>query len=116
MKVWSPGAKRWVEVEEVAPGPVARKPRPPFRAQWVKVPASWLTALRQTKSGSTKQLALEILLTKFQQKRGAIVLSAAMTGMPKTTRKVAARELVKLGLIEIEEDGRQAMRVVLVHT
>jgi hypothetical protein len=94
----------------------AKKPKPPFRAQWVKIPASWLTTLQQTRSGSTVRLALAILRARFEQYRdGEIVLSAAMTGMPQTTRNRAARELAGLGLIELEGGGHQAMRVVRVH-
>jgi hypothetical protein len=85
-----------------------------FEAQWARLPMSWLIALRKTKHASTKQLAMEILFAEFRRKytNGEVVLSAATTGLPRATRAVAIRELVQLGLIEVEQHGREATRVV----
>lgn len=117
-KMWSASAGRFVEVEEEPANATAKGPRKTrFQAEWAKLPASWLVALRQAPSGSTKQLAMEILFAEFRRKHigGEIVLSAAMTGMHHTTRNRAARELALLGLIELEGEGRQAIRVVRIH-
>jgi hypothetical protein len=91
--------------------------RKPFQAQWVRFPLSWLVALEQTKSASAIKLALRILFAEFhrQHTRSGIVLSAAMSGMPNATRVDATRELVRLGLIEVEQFGRGAPRVVRVN-
>ena len=91
--------------------------RKPFQAQWVRLPVSWLVALRGTKSAAAKQLAMEILFAEFRRKYtdGELVLSAAMSGMPNATRAGATKELVRLGLIEVEQCGRQAPRVVRVN-
>jgi uncharacterized membrane protein len=35
--------------------------------------------------------------------------------MPRNTRMRAVRELVELGLIEVEQSGRQAVRVSRIH-
>ena len=112
---WSPGAQRWVEVEEVPTGP-ARVRRKPFQALWVRFPASWAATLRQTKSANAVHLAIAILFAEFrrQRKGGEIVLSEAMTGLSHATRPRAVRELVKLGLIEVEQNGRHARRVTKV--
>jgi len=85
-----------------------------FEAQWARLPLSWLIALRQTKSASTKQLAMEILFAEFRRKytNGEVVLSTTTTGLPRSTRAVAIRELVHLGLIEVEQHGEEATRVV----
>jgi hypothetical protein len=118
VKVWSPAAGREIEVEEVQSNATAKgPPKSQFRAQWVKLPATWITTLRQTKSASTKQMAMEILHAEFRRKHtgGQIVLSAATTGMHHTTRNRAAGELVRLGLIELEGEGKQAMRVARIH-
>ena len=115
MKMWSASAGRFVEVEEVPSNATATGPRKPrFQAEWAKLSASRLTALRQTQRGSTKQLAMEILFAEFRRRHigGEIVLSGAMTGIPRTTRNRAARELAKLGLIEVEADARQATRII----
>jgi hypothetical protein len=115
-RVWSPGAQRWVEVAEV-PTDAQRPRRKPFRTQWVRLTVEWLEVLLQTKSASTVQLAMEILVAEFRQRHigGEIVLSAALSKLPSTTRRRAARELVKLGLIEVAQSGRQATRVVRVN-
>jgi hypothetical protein len=85
-----------------------------FEAQWARLPLSWLIALRQTKSASAKQLAMEILFAEFRRKytNGEVVLSEASTGLPHPTRTMAIRELVRLGLIEVEQHGGKAVRVV----
>jgi DNA polymerase I len=44
---------------------------------------------------------------------GEIVLSASVTDMPQTTRVRAAKELAKLGLIKLHQQGGQARRVSL---
>jgi hypothetical protein len=84
-----------------------------FQAQWTRLPLSWLIALRKTKSASAKQLAMEILFAEFRRKytNGEVVLSEATTGLPHPTRITAIRELVRLGLIEVEQHGREATRV-----
>ena len=117
MKMWSPGAERFVEVEEALDRPAGKQRKPPFHAEWVKLPVAWCTALEQTQSGSTYRLALRILREEFRRKHtgGQIVLSAATTGMTHTTRNRAARELARLGLIELEGEGKQAMRVARIH-
>jgi hypothetical protein len=60
---------------------------------------------------------MEILFAEFRQRHteGEIVLSAAMSGMPNATRADATKELVRLGLIEVERCGRLAPRVVRVN-
>ena len=87
-----------------------------FRAQWVKLPWRWTKALRQSKRASTYQLALTILFEAFKREQsgfggGEIVLSATMTGMPRSTRKRAIRELIELKLIKVKQNGNGAFRV-----
>jgi hypothetical protein len=115
-KVWSPGAGKYVEVE-VLDRPAGKPCRPRFRAEWVKVPVAWCAALEQTQNSSAYRLALRILREEFRRKHtgGEIVLSAATTGMHHTTRNRAARELERLGLIELEGEGKQALRVARVY-
>lgn len=91
--------------------------RKPFQAQWARLPVSWLIALRRTKSAAAKQLAMEILFAEFRRQHtgGEVVLSATMTGLPHPARARATKKLVELGLIEVEQHGRQAPRVTRVH-
>jgi hypothetical protein len=79
----------------------------------VKLPWQWANALRQTNRASTYQLAHTILFEAFKREQvgGEIVLSSAMTGMSRSTKRRAAKELVKLRLIEIEQYGNGAIRV-----
>lgn len=94
------------------------KSRQRFKPQWVKFPARWVEALRRSKSASTYQLALTVLLEAFKREQlgGEIVLSMKTTGMPRSTRARAVKELVKLGLITVKRDGRQAVRVINLRT
>jgi hypothetical protein len=93
------------------------KPRlKPFEAQFVKVPRWWVEALRH-RCGSTHHLALVILAEAFKRKNigGEVVLSSETTGMPRMTRARAARELVRLGLIEVRQEGNQAVKVTHIY-
>jgi hypothetical protein len=92
---------------ETEPSPAAKKASP-FKIQFVQVPMGWITALARTKRTCAWQLAMAILAEEFKRKHrgGEIVLSARVTQLPATTRIRAARELVRLGLIELEVGGR----------
>jgi hypothetical protein len=85
-----------------------------FQAEWVRLPASWINRLEQSNSASTFKLAHRILKEAFKRKHvgGEIVLSRKVTGLPCTTTTRAARELVNLGLIQIQQSGNKATRVV----
>jgi hypothetical protein len=99
-------------------GPTPKLRRKPFKTEWIRFPASWRETLRQANSaGTTYELALTILSEAFKRKHvgGCIVLSAAMTGMPRNTRRKAAKELARLGLIKLDRTvGNQAYRVSLL--
>src|SRR5262245_55136969 len=84
-----------------------------FQVQWVKLPRRWFKALQQSKKISTYRLALVILFEEFKREQigGKIVLSMEVTGMPRSTRMKAVKELEKLGLIKVNRHGRQAIRV-----
>jgi hypothetical protein len=102
-----------IEVEVLDLGVPPKKRRKPFKAQWVKFPLHWAKALRRSNRAGTYQLASVILFEAFKQKHcgGEIVLSSAVTGMPRSTRRRATKELVKLGLISIHQKGSQSPRV-----
>jgi hypothetical protein len=86
-----------------------------FKAEWVKFPSAWREVLHRAKcAGTVYDLALTILFEAFKREcvDGEIVLSAELTRMPRSTRRKAARELVKLGLIKLRlTGGNQAYRV-----
>jgi hypothetical protein len=88
--------------------------RKEFKAKFVQVPTCWIEALKQAKNISTYRLALVILAESFQRERigGEIVLSLEMTGMSGTVRRRAAKELERLGLIQLKRNGKQALRVI----
>jgi hypothetical protein len=108
---------RRIEIETVNPDTPSRKRRRTFKAQWVKLPRHWISALGQSKSANTYRLALLILLAAFEDKsgNGEIILSAkVVTGMSRWSKTRAARELVELGLITIKENGVRALRAKIV--
>jgi DNA-binding IclR family transcriptional regulator len=57
-----------------------------------------------------------ILIEAFRNKRrnGEVALSTATTGMPRNTKARAARKLVDLGLIQLQEDGTGALRARVI--
>ena len=85
----------------------------PFKPEWVRLPAIWIDRLEQSNSVSTHKLAHRILIEAFKREQvgGQIVLSRKMTGLPCSTTVRAARELAKLGLIQIQQSGNKAIRV-----
>jgi hypothetical protein len=79
----------------------------------VRLPALWVDRLEQSNSASTHKLAHRILMEAFKREQvgGQIVLSRKVTGLPCSTTVRAARELAKLGLIQIQQSGSRATRV-----
>jgi hypothetical protein len=94
-----------------------KKKHKPFRVKWVKLPLRWAEALRQSKSVNTYRLAHTILFAAFKQDHcgGEIVLSSTVTGLPRHTKSRAVRELVELGLIEINQKNGKALRVSRIY-
>jgi hypothetical protein len=109
------GKRIAVETLETNVTPI--KKRAPFKVDWVKFPRQWVEALRQSRSASTYQLALAILFEAYKRKHvgGEIVLSSMMVKMSRNSKSLATKELVKLGLIRIKQNGRQAPRVSIVY-
>jgi hypothetical protein len=85
----------------------------PFKTEWVRLPAIWIDRLEQSNSSSTHKLAHRILMEAFKREQigGQIVLSRKVTGLSCSTAVRAARELAKLGLIQIQQSGNKAIRV-----
>ena len=88
--------------------------RPAFKSQWVKLPVKWVEMLKKSTSANVYRLAFIILIEAFKREQtgGEIVLSSEVTGMYRNTRARAAAELVRLGLITIKREGREAIRVI----
>ena len=91
-----------------------KKSKQTFRPLWVKLPVRWVDGLYQAKQASTYKLAHVILIEAFKQEQTGreVVLSAVATEMHRNTKARAVNELVKLGLITVKRDGRQAVRVI----
>ena len=105
---------RWWALKSKKP---KREPRKPFQAEWARLPLSWHNALWHSRSVATHNLARVILFEAFKRNyiSGEIVLSAETTKMPRSVRRRAAKELVKLGLIKLHrEGGNQAYRVTII--
>jgi hypothetical protein len=108
---------RRIAVKTIETG-VSHKPaRKPFRARWVKLPIWWVSVLRRSRNASTYQLALTILCEAFKREYvgGEIVLSSSVTKMPRCTKMRAVRELVDLGLIQLDHDGKRAGKVSIIY-
>ena len=107
---------RRIEVVTVETGIAPKPARKPFRARWVKLPTWWIHALGRSRSASTYQLALTILDEVFKRQHvgGEIVLSSAATKMSRWSKMRAARELVNLGLIKLDQTGKRAARVSII--
>ena len=87
--------------------------RKPFEVSFVKLPACWIERLEGSNNPGTFKLAHRILKEAFKRRYvgGDIVLSTEVTGLSRKVRCRAVKELVRLGLIEIEQNGNQAVRV-----
>jgi hypothetical protein len=97
----------------------AKKKHKAFKADWAKFPQQWAKALRRSKStAAAYELAISILFKALECEYTGqeIILSSDMTGMPRTTRRKAAKHLVKLGLIKLYRQSKnQAHRVSLYY-
>ena len=89
------------------------KKRKPFEARFVKLSDYWIERLERSNNPGTFKLAHRILKGVFKRQYvgGEIVLSTEATGLSRKVRFKAVKELVGLGLIEIEQNGNQAVRV-----
>jgi hypothetical protein len=106
---------RQIGVQTLEPKVPPPRRRKRFEPQFIQIPRHWITALGQSKSANTYRLALLILWEAFKREHigGEIILSGRIVGwMPRCSKIRAAKELVKLGLIRIEQEGSQAMRVI----
>jgi hypothetical protein len=115
--VIDPRGKRIAVIDGTPNASPKKRKRKPFKAQWVKLPLRWVEALQKSKSAATWQLAMVILFEAFkcEQIGGEIVLSSKVTKMSGSTRRRSARGLAKLGLIETEQNGKEALRVTHIY-
>jgi hypothetical protein len=104
-----------IAVDTITTAPPARK-RSPFKPQFVKLPDSWMQRLERSNSPGTFKLAHCVLREAFKRQHvgGEIILSTEVTGLSRKVRSKAVKELVELGLIEINQEGNQAVRVMNV--
>ena len=100
-------------MEAIDDGRDIRIKRKPFKPKWVRLPAIWIDRLEQSSSAGTHKLANRILMEAYKREQvgGQIILSRKVTGLPCSTTTRAARELAKLGLIQIQQSGCKAIRV-----
>jgi hypothetical protein len=107
------GKMRCIALAGDRPPAAVRAKRKPFKVEWVMLPRQWVEALRESTSAATYRLAMVVLFEAFKREAvgGEVVLSSKVTGMKGSTRRRAAEELVKLGLIKLERAGRSALRV-----
>jgi hypothetical protein len=116
-RIWDKKYQKWIEVGYLDDPPsvkARRTKRKPFKADWVRLPNHWIEQLeRSHRPTATYKLAHRILREAFkQQYRGSeVVLSTAVTAMPRTTRHNVTKEMVALGLIRTKQEGRGAVIV-----
>jgi hypothetical protein len=104
-----------IAIEAYTPPGKHQRKRKPFKVSWFKFPAWWIEVLHKAGAGG-RLLAPIILAEAFKRDyiKGDIVLSSEVTKMPRTTRKRAVEELVKLGLITVERNGNRALTVTAI--
>jgi hypothetical protein len=92
------------------------KKHKPFEVQFVKLSSYWIDQLERSNSPGTFKLAHRILREAFKREYagGEIILSTEATGLSRKVRSQAVKELIKLGLIEVEQHGNQAVRVTCI--
>jgi hypothetical protein len=97
-----------------APAPI--KKRRPFAMRFAKLPDYWIEQLQKSNNPGTFKLALRILKEAFKRQYlgEEIVLSTEITRLSRKVRCRAVKELVQLGLIEIEQRGNRATRVISI--
>ena len=107
------GGGFWAETIEMPNVRAGVKKRKTFEIKWVKLPDYWIRQLEQSQHAGTYKLALRILREAYKQRYigGEIILSAEVTGLPRTTRRSATKELITLNLIQIQQDGNRTTRV-----
>jgi hypothetical protein len=109
------GRRIAIETELLDAGQRPQRQQKPFKADFVKVPMSWVEALRQTEK-CVYELALALLVERHVRnyKGGDVVISAkTVPGMPPTTRRRATKRLVRLNLIEVDKGSRRIAPRVL---
>jgi hypothetical protein len=104
-----------IAVETLNTGTPIRK-RKPFAVRFVKLPDYWIEQLQQSNNPGTLKLALRILKEAFKRQYlgEEIVLSTEITRLSRKVRCRAVKELIQLGLIEIEQRGNRATRVISI--
>ena len=107
---------RRIAIDTINTATPARKKRKPFEVSFVKLPKFWIDQLRHARKLSTITLAHVILHEAFKRQHvgGEIVLSTKATGLSRQVRARAVNELRELGLIETEQNGNQAVRVISI--
>ena len=107
---------RRIAVDAINTATPAKKKRKPFEVSFVKLPNFWIDRLRHARKVSTITLAHVILREAFKRERvgGEIVLSTEVTRLARQVRARAVKELRELELIETEQNGNQAVRVISI--
>ena len=101
-----------IAVDTIKPAAPARKHKA-FEARFVQVSDYWMQQLERSNNPGTFKLAHRILRESFKRTYvgGEIILSTKATGLSRKVRSRAVKELVGLGLIQIDQKGNQAVRV-----
>jgi hypothetical protein len=105
-------------VETIAEPTPRRKKRTSFKPRFAQVPIYWVTQLEKHNSAALYQLAHRVLLEAHKRKQlgGEIILSTAVTGLPRQTRARTIKLMVGAEMIKISQHGNQAARVIkLLH-
>jgi hypothetical protein len=105
------GGKR-IALGTLEPKTPGREKRAPFKVHHIQVPAYWMGQLEQARGGKTYHLANRILrevhIQKHAYRPGPVVLSKHVTGLARYTRHRATKDMLRLKLITIQQQGNQA--------
>jgi hypothetical protein len=99
-----------IAVETLEPKTPAPWRRKPFKAHFIRLPEFWMAQLEHAKGKATYHLAIRILHEAFKRQfiPGSVVLSAAVTGLARTCRHKATKDMLQLKLIGIKQEGNKA--------
>jgi hypothetical protein len=103
-----------IAVDTISSSSEPTKRHKPFEVRFVKLPCRWIEQLQESNNPGTFKLAHRILMEDFRRQNVGreIILSTEATGLSRKVRSRAVKELLGLGLIEVEQHGNQAARVI----
>ena len=120
-RIWDEKYQKWMDVGylDAAPRSIRQlrgRGQKPFVVEFVILPNFWIEQLKQVHHAATYALAHHILREEHKRKHGMglvgeIVLSDEATGLARSPRRRAIKNMIDLGLMQVRQRAKQAPRV-----